>query len=303
MEKFLQCLQSLQPDFWVLFGLWILAVVYLVKLTYCRYKRVYRCHWYDRSDKGPNEEMEWCQIRSMIKKDSFKFHKTSKKLCRCPCKLFLFDSFRLISLLFIVFGSLILIFYWTLSDGVFCWPVSTECFHSEAINNSSNLDLAVAIVAGATTLIGTLITVFYHIRLQARSKNRQNWINSIREEMTVLMTKFPTWDASESEIEKAQQETRANITRLSLSLNPSERVHRGFLAIVRYMYRIDGLKEDEMPRTKLGLPESPLNEQQINCEPQNICIQQEAWSTWNLKTMRLANILLKREWEQVKYVK
>ena len=59
----------------------------------------------------------------------------------------------------------------------------------------------------------------------------------------------------------------------------------GFLTIVRFMYRIDGLNEDETPRKKLGLPESPLNEQQINCEPQDICIQQEAWSTWNVKTM------------------
>ena len=109
--------------------------------------------------------------------------------------------------------------------------------------------------------------------------------------MSVLLTNFPTYDASESEIEIAQQEIRANITRLSLYLNPAERVHRGFLAIVRYMYRIDGLKEDETPRKKLGLPESPLHE------------QQEAWSTWNSKTMRLANILLKREWEQVKHVK
>ena len=121
--------------------------------------------------------------------------------------------------------------------------------------------------------------------------------------MTVLMTNFPTYDASESEIEIAQQETRANLTRLSLYLNPDERVHQGFLAIVRFMYRIDGVKEDEMLRKKLSLPESLLHEQQKNCEPQDICIQQEAWSKWNLKTMRLANILLRREWEQVKYVK
>ena len=300
MENFLQ---SLQPDFLVLFGLWILAVLYLVKLTRSLYKRVYRYHWYDRSDKGANEEMEWCQIRSMIKNDPLKFQKTSKKLCRCPCKLILFDSIRSISLLFIVFGSLIFIFYWTLSDDIFCWPVLNECFHSKKTSQPGNLNLAVAIVAGATTLIGTLITVFYHIRLQARSKNRQNWIISIRKEMTVLMTNFPTYDASESEIEIAQQETRANITRLSLYLNPAERVHRGFLAIVRFMYRIDGLEEDEMPRKKLGVPESPLHEQQKECEPQDTCKQQEAWSMWNSKTMRLANILLKREWEQVKYVK
>ena len=156
MEKFPQ---SLPPDFLVLFGLWLLAFLLLVRIAFRRYERVYRCNWYGQSDEWLSESMKWCQIRSMIENDPLKFHKTSKKSRRCPCKLFLYDFFRFISLLSIVVGSLIYIFYWTLSEDVFCWPVLNECFYSKEISNPGNLDLAVAIVAGATTLIGTLITV------------------------------------------------------------------------------------------------------------------------------------------------
>ena len=59
--------------------------------------------------------------------------------------------------------------------------------------------------------------------------------------MTVLMVNFATCDASQRVIETAQRKAQANLTRLSLCLNPDERVHRSFLATVRVMYRIDGL--------------------------------------------------------------
>ena len=292
-----------RPDILILFGLWLLGFLYLVRIGCRRYERVHRCHWYDQSDRGPNEEMDWCQIRLLMKDDPLNFHKTSKNLCRYSCKLVLFDFSCIFAFILIFGGSLNFIYHLTSLDDASCCTVLNEYLRLKEIGKNSNLNQVGAIVAGAATLIAAIITVIYQIRLQARSKNRQNWINSIREEMTVLMTNFPTYDASESEIEKAQQDTRANFTRLSLNLNPVERVHRGFLTIVRYMYRIDGLKEDETPRKKLGLPESSLHEQQINCEPQDIRSQQEAWSTWNSRTMRLANILLKREWEQVKHVK
>ena len=293
MGKFLQ---FLEPDFLVLLGLWFLAFLFLVRIAFRQYERVHECHWYGQSDERPSERMKWCQIRSMIENDPLKFHKTSKKLCRCPCKLFLFDSFRLIALLFIAFGSLIFVFHWTLPDDAFCSPVLNEFLCSIEISRAGNLGLT---VAGAATLIAAVITVFYQIRIQARSKNRQNWINSIREEMTVLMSNFPTCDASEREIETAQQKTRVNITRLSLSLNPSECVHRGFLAIIRFMYRIDGLEEDQKARDELQMDVNIFQGTHHDCPEQ----RKRLWSAWNSKAMRLANILLKREWVQVKHVR
>ena len=85
--------------------------------------------------------------------------------------MFLFDSFRLIALLFIVFGSLIFIFHWTLPDDTFCSPVLNEFLCSIEIGRAGNLGLT---VAGAATVIAAMITVFYQIRIQAKSKNRRN---------------------------------------------------------------------------------------------------------------------------------
>ena len=196
----------------------------------------------------------------LIENDPLKFHKTSKKLCRCPCKLVLFDLSCVFAFILILGGGLNFIYHLTSLDDAFCCTVLNENLRLKEIGKNSNLNLVGAIVVGVATLIAAIITVIYQIRLQARSKNRQNWINSIREEMTVLMTNFPTYDASESEIEIGQQKIRPNLAKLSLSLNPAERVHRGFLAIVRFMYRINELEEDQKARTGLGLPESPLHE-------------------------------------------
>ena len=287
-------LEFLQPDILVLFGLWLLGFLFLVRIGCRRYERVHKCHWYGQSDEWLRESMKWCQIRSLIQIDSLNFHKTSKNLCRYSCKLVLFDLSCVFAFFLILGGSLNFIYHLALPDDAFCSSVLNEFLCSMEIGRVGNLGLT---VAGAATVIAAMITVFYQIRLQARSKNRQNWINSIREEITVLMTNFPTYDASESEIEIAQQKIRPNLAKLSLSLNPAERVHRGFLAIVRFMYRINELEEDQKARTGLGLPESPLHEQQNECEPQ------DTYNTWNSKSMRLANILLKREWEQVKHVK
>ena len=64
MNKFLE------PDFLVLFGLWLLAFLFLVRIAFRRYERVYRCNWYGQSDEWPSEPMKWYQIRSLIRFDS-----------------------------------------------------------------------------------------------------------------------------------------------------------------------------------------------------------------------------------------
>ena len=81
--------------------------------------------------------------------------------------------------------------------------MSTFVLCSIEMGTVGNLNLAGAIDAGDTTLIAAKITVFYHIRLQVISRNRQNWKYSIREEMTILMIYSPTYDATVREIEKS----------------------------------------------------------------------------------------------------
>ena len=148
------------------------------------------------------------------------------------------------------------------------------------------------VVTGGLALAGVVITIIYQVRLTARSQNRQNWIHLIARQMNILMSNFPTYSASDPEISKAQLKFRTNISKLDLYLNPSEHVHRSFMAIVRFMFRIDGLEVDEEARYWL-----------FNDGVQFEQMSKEMWVEWNSKAMKLGNILLKREWEQVKHVR
>ena len=111
--------------------------------------------------------------------------------------------------------------------------------------------------------------------------------------MSKLMSKFPLYLASEREISKAQLKFRTSFSKLDLYLNPSEHVaHRSFMVIVRFMFRIDGLEVNNEARSWL-----------CNDGVQSERMSKEMWMEWNSKAMKLGNILLKREWEQVKHVR
>ena len=64
------------------------------------------------------------------------------------------------------------------------------------------------------------------------------------------------------------------------------------MAIVRFMFRIDGLEVDKEAHCRL-----------FNDGVQSERMSKEMWVEWNSKAMKLGNILLKREWEQVKHVR
>ena len=85
---------------------------------------------------------------------------------------------------------------------------------------------------------------------------------------------------------------------LELYLNPKERVHRGFLAILRFMYGFPTSDTDREARRELCMPNSRFEHSVIDADG-----RLKDWQGWRLKAVRLANVLLKREWEQVKHAK
>ena len=76
-------------------------------------------------------------------------------------------------------------------------------------------------------------------------------------------------------------------------LNPHERVHRGFMAIVRLMYWANDDDFDKEALSQLGNNNKSLS------RPKTY----EEWKKLRPYAIRLAAVLLKREWEQVKHVK
>ena len=63
---------------WILIGLWLIGVGFVLLFATRRIFRVYQLKWYDQSGLGPCEDMEWCQIRQAIKKRSDLLEQRSK---------------------------------------------------------------------------------------------------------------------------------------------------------------------------------------------------------------------------------
>lgn len=273
MEMFCGVIEMLcKPVFLILLAGWASALVLFLWLGYRRYKRVYRTKWYDLSKKGPNEEMEWCQIRQLMKRDPMQDQ--DRLPCRFPGWYFLIDIFGAIVLILIFYGSFRLI-----------------C-------DFQNWDAKDGVAVGVPTLVVSVVTIFYNIRLKSRSENRQAWINSIRTEISALIAAFPPPQASDRMIDAAFLEIQQNLTKLELYLNPSERVHRGFMAVVRFMYGFEGIDVDEEAGKQLRIPKT-----RCPWRNQDTASARLEWLKWKTKSIRLANVLLKREWEQVKHIK
>ena len=149
--------------------------------------------------------------------------------------------------------------------------------------------------AGLAALAGTAIAVFYNVRLTARANNRQLWINSVREHLGALIGNVAPQSGIDGEHPKKWE---TELTMLELLLNPSERVHRGVVAIVRLMHGIHDHPTDRKVFVELGLATAPG--QQV---PGDRKVAQKYRRKLKIKATRLANVLLRREWDQVKHAR
>ncbi len=264
------------PVDWILFGLWLIVAGFAVLSIYRRFTRVYQVKWFDQSKTGPNKDMEWGQIKWVIENDPIRW--SSVTGIRTPLKYIIFDLTVAIGLLSLISGSFCLIL-------------------SNALGNSYALELFRTENVAFWTILAFIIgavSIYYQINLKAKAENRQKWINQIREDISVLLSHAPTKTASTEEREQAQKETRLHSERLKLSLNPSERVHRGMLAAIRFLYKFNQIRDIDCDK----------------CGSCDKCILFELGiSTQNGpndetrdKVVRLGNILFKREWEQTKIV-
>ena len=106
------------PTKMILFAGCLFLVSIVLRLVWNRFLRVYKFHWYDNSKKGPNEDMTWCEIRSLIETDSLG-PKASNVSCksivrkfmpeRYPRKYLTLDILCASSLVLLVCGSFRLI--------------------------------------------------------------------------------------------------------------------------------------------------------------------------------------------------
>ncbi len=262
------------PVFPVLIASWAGLVVLSLFLWCGRLRRNYRTVWYDLSAKGPNEELKWQQIRELMEKD---LERDIPSGYRFPPKQIVRDLMGVFVVTIIFYASLTFI-------------VDFNAWSDDVANFGA--------LAGVSALIIAVGTILYQVRLTSRTTNRQEWINSIRSEIGVLIGSFPPPHASDRMVDDAVRKIREHLTRLELYLNPSERVHRGFLAVLRFMYGFSGSAVDAEASSRLCIPQT----RHIWRDGDGHSAMRE-WVEWQVKAMRLANVLLKREWEQVKRIK
>ena len=146
-----------------------------------------------------------------------------------------------------------------------------------------------AIIVGGGTLFVTAIGIFFNSRISSRTVNRQAWINELRQEMNGVIGNIPSFNANSFQVTQAVQHLNGRHTLIELYLNPSEPIHRAFMALVRHMYQQYDVAIDQDVRAGLSL---------VNQHPPNI----DEWRELKSKVIRIGNVLLKREWEQVKLI-
>ena len=252
---------------------WIGALSWCVVYYYKRISRVYLKKWYDLSTKGPNEDMDWCQIRTIMNKDALQEMPFMERL-RFPPNYLLRDAFSILILGLVFYSSLML------------------------LPDFTNIGKEFGVAVGIVTVFVSVAAIFYNVRLKSRAHNRQEWINSLRTEIGVLIARRPPQGGADQTGTMNNTDIQKHFAMLELYLNPSEPVHRAFLTLLRFMYGLIDREDDSDIREALGIELSQRSGQAQNAE-----LGEEHWRDWRIKAVRLANVLLKREWEQVKHVK
>ena len=251
---------------WLLFCLTTIVIV--LKTSWKYLQRFCRPPWY--------EEVNWQIIRDILTLGLDPLDKPARNIrdrCRLVRNKVRSNEFGL----YLLFLLLIVLGWWCLRQ-----EFSSLFNDVFGVVESGFHLLPIAAIVGLATAVG----IFFQIRANARSKNRQEWINTIRE----LMAKLVDHARSARSNSEIPTEFCHLYTQLELYLNPSEIVHRSFLyAIATICPQVHVACEYSlgftMCRNKLNLSAPQTDDERVKLVE---------------GIVRLANVLLKREWEQVK---
>jgi hypothetical protein len=160
--------------------------------------------------------------------------------------------------------------------------------------NKDNIEVMIHLV-GLLGFAGAAVKVIYEWRLKARSENRQKWIDELRGSLTLLIGSMPLPnDGAEDGTEK-KKAYFAEHGKLELLLNPSERDHRALMALIRHIYGYGDSPIDRIPRQKLHIGFS-------RAHPGDD-FRELDFDELKSQAIRLANAVLKREWERVRHIR
>lgn len=242
-------------------------------------ERIYFTRWYDISKNGWLGELQWAEVKLLMENDPLNFNKKTndpldpdftkdprlKKTWRWgPWRQWGRDGLAVV----------VLVALWGLGmEGI---HKLNDHFHPIQIETTVHL-------IGVLGLLGAAAKAVYEWRLKARTENRQKWINDLRNTLAKLIENMPLKSDPEAKTEAKNEAYFKMHGKLELLMNPSEKDHRGLMALIRHIYGHSKLKIDEVPQKNLGISEMDFEQQKSN-------------------VIRLSNIVLKREWERVKHI-
>lgn len=148
-----------------------------------------------------------------------------------------------------------------------------------------------------------------NIRRNVQSKNRMEWINSLRQHIADAISRAPVMktsgDVKRSEIflDNNPQHHQPRVL-VETFLNPSERDHRTLAMLLRWLYRV---RIDELDRPVIEfIQDASYKDSDIEYDAVGGCLEDMKFApqrhrdkmiSWSI---RLTNAILKREWERVK---
>ena len=251
----------------VLFSVWVAAAGGTLWYIQRRVERAYVTHWFDTWKYVKARQTPWDEIDALMNDEPL-MHDSSFRL---PIAKFLsgFLASLILALFFLSTRELIV--------------------SGDIGDHDPTVMIKWALPVGVLALIGTVLTVFYQVRLTARTENRKEWIKEIRGKMTALIL----LSDREYEPEKPRSsEIKEKITELELLLNPGKPLHRTFLTLVRTLHDIDN-GFDKIVKSRLPATFPPKKDGK-DSEPAGP-------DEWKARIVRLSNVILKYEWERVKH--
>ena len=180
------------------------------------------------------------------------------------------------------------------------------------------------LISGVVALIVGGAGIFYNMRLQARATHRQKWIDEMRKTITNLLEILTCYGSEQKNRNRNGKENeikakyKKNMFRLELLINPSEKEHRALLALIRrgsiftedqkWGGLIEGIDDyvlchlekrvkNDICKNITPCPRPKERNGKCKCKS---C--EERYKNISY-IIRLSNVVLKREWEQVKYVR
>lgn len=254
--------------------------------SYRYFKRVYFTHWYDISSKGPKGDLTFEDVKKLMEDDPKDFK--SRKRVKFPL---VFSDLLILLAGFGIYGSLAFLFLQTRT--------------ALTLEDLEHLGFFI----GGFGVFVTGFGIYRQGRVKTRAENRQAWINSLRTDMNKLIAGVPKFRAKPDTIQECREKGYDKFhTRLELHLNPHEMPHRAFMALIRVFYHIR-IEIDEDFIEKLNLKRFGNWKKTTGKEKKQVGDYRWVWKSdkdWDDAlscAFRLANVMLKREWEQVKYIK